>query len=247
MKLLAGCLIVNILSLNFFNTGSIVPDYFTCFDGCNTCYFRIRKIGSFNKIIDEGCTELFCLGEIPETELEEFQKCSNNWLFSRSIGYDRLSNFANNCVNGYRNFTYVEHKQEETPGFSLSDLQTVKYTREALTEGIVACRDLEIFLQRKANFNQKAIDNFGVYLREPRFTNPYDYSYTVTGMLESIQNQKSIFDYLSENHHNFSNLVTSKMIDKFSAGYASYLDDRAKYGEETFEQRRDRLFNNQQF
>lgn len=231
MKSFAGGFIVILLSLNFFNGGNIVPDYFRCFDGCNTCHFRIRQIGSFNEIINEGCTELFCSGEIPEAELEEFQKCSNNWLFSRSIGYDRLSVFANNCVNGYRNFTYVERKQEENPEFSLSDLPTLGHTREALTEEITACRNLEVFLQKKANFTQKAIGNFGVYLRDRRFTNPYDYAHTVRGMLESIQNQKSIFDYLSENPHKFSNLVTYRMINEFSAGYASYLNDRAKYGE----------------
>lgn len=186
MILFVGCIIVSLLLANFFNLQNIIPDYYRCSDGCNTCHFRIRKIGSFNIIINEGCTEVFCLEEAPKAELEEFRKCSNNWLYSRSIGYDRLSVFANNCVNGYRNFTYVERKQEENPGFSLSDLQTLEYTREALTKGITACEDLESFLQSEANFTQEQIGKFGVYLRSRSFTNPYDYAHTLRGKLLCI-------------------------------------------------------------
>ena len=162
--------------LNFFgNEENIVPDSFRCFDGCNACHFKIRKIGFFKQIIGEGCTETFCLREIPEAELEEFHKCSSNWLFSRSVGYDRLSNFANNCVNGYRNLTYVEGKQEESD-FTLTDLQ-IEHTREALTKGIASCNKLESFLQSEANFSQEQIDDFGIYMRSRKFTNPYNYTF----------------------------------------------------------------------
>lgn len=246
VKLFASCLGASLLSLNFFGNGKdIVPDSFRCFDGCNTCYFKIRKIGSFKKIIGEGCTETFCFREIPEAELEEFQKCSSNWLFSRSIDYDRLSNFANNCVNGYRNLTYVERKQEKNPDFTLADLQ-IEHTREALTKSIASCNKLESFLQSETNFSQEQIDDFGVYLRSRRFTNPYNYVGTIGGMLEAIQNQKLIFDYLKGNPHSFSDLITFKMMNEFFISYAGYLNDRAKYNEETFEQRRNRLYDSMQ-
>lgn len=245
MKWFASCLGVTLLMLNFLGKDrNLTPDYFQCFDGCNTCYFRIHRSGFSQIIINEGCTEVACLGKISQAEREEFSRCSSNWLFSRSIGYDRFSVFVNNCINGYRNFTYVERQQENNPNSSLADIYTLEHTRKALSEGIPSCKKLETFLQRKADFSQKQIGNFGVYLRDRNFTNPYDYSYTVSGMLEAIQNQKLIFNYLSENPHNLSNLVTSKMIEEFFTSYTSYLDDRAKYGEETFEQRRDRLFSN---
>ena len=245
MKWFASCFGITLLMLNFFSKErNLIPNYFRCFDGCNTCHFRIRQLGFSQIIINEGCTELFCLEEASKAELKEFRECSKNWIFSRSIGYDRLSVFVNNCVNGYRNFTYVERQQESNPNFSLADLYTLEHTQKALSEGIPSCKKLEILLQRQANFSQKQIDNFGVYLRDRNFTNPYDYAYTESGMLEAIENQKLIFNYLRENPHNLSNLVTSKIIGEFFTSYTNYLDDRAKYGEETFEQRRDRLFSN---
>ena len=108
----------------------------------------------------------------------------------------------------------------------------------ALNNAIEASIQLYKFLQDSAQFDEKQLWSFSIYLESRSFLNPYRDIYGRKN--EHIAAQKEIFDYIIANLNNTNNIVTNEMIEEFQQRYKEYREDAEKYGHETIEQRRDK-------
>ena len=89
---------------------AVLPDMYQCPSYCgNTCSFNIIKFDSYYEIESDRCTEVGCFD--CESDTKDYELCFDNWLLSKSIYYQNYSDFLNNCINGYRNITYIKQQQ----------------------------------------------------------------------------------------------------------------------------------------
>lgn len=83
--------------------------------------------------------------------------------------------------------------------------------------------------------------DFSDYLLLRRFPNPFRYFWAGDQQKKIIAVYKEIFDYIIANLNNINDIVTDEMLAQFQQQYQEYLEDAQKYGDETIEQKRDRL------
>ena len=87
---------------------SVLPDMYRCPSYCgNICSFEIIKFDDYYEIEGGRCTTK----DSSDSELDttNYELCFDNWLLSKSIYYQYFPYFINNCINGYRNNTYIKH------------------------------------------------------------------------------------------------------------------------------------------
>ena len=230
---------------------SIIPDFYSCpWHGGNGCGFGTIKFDSHYVIEEHGCTELFHTTGDPEADRRIFGEvnklCFSNWMLSETISYKNHSYFVRNCINDYRNITYVKQQQAIDSNFTLEQAKTPKHTYIALNTVIKQALQLEKFLNESNQFDKKQLLSFGRYLGGRYFRN-YFRILSVGGTPSEIAAQKEIFsykeifDYIVANPEYINELVSQEMIDEFDRHYKTYQEDAKKYADETIEQRRERL------
>ena len=231
----------------------IMPDSYSCswYHG-NTCGLEIIKFDSHYFIEHQGCTETYREYLNPKLqELENQKKYEpglTNWMLSNRLyyffdeneKYSSFSCFVNDCINGYRNITYVKQQQAIDSSFTLEKSKTPKHTYIALNNAIKPSIQLYRSLQDSGQFNEDQLSSFSNYLLLRGFPNHFRLIWVRDGKQE-IDIYKEIFDYLIANPSNTNNIVTDEMIEEFQQRYKEYLKDTEKYGNETIEERRDRL------
>ena len=230
----------------------ITPDYFTCpwYSG-NSCGLEIIKFDNHYFIEHQGCTEGY--REYVDKKLQELEKQKKyesgltNWMSSyqlyyyvdRDEEYSSFSWFVNNSINGYRNITYVKQQQVIDSSFTIEKSTTPKHTYLALNDSIEPSIKLYNFLHDSGKFSDKQLLSFSKYSLLRRFTNPFR-DYHRRGE-ENITVQKEIFDYIIANPSNIGKIITNEMTEEFQQQYQEYQEDAKKYGDETIEEKRDRL------
>jgi len=231
---------------------SIIPDSFSCswYHG-NSCSLEIIKFDSHYFIEHQGCTEGYREPIDKEAKLRESKKRYEpgltDWMLSDQLyylvdkdeEYSNFSCFVNDCINGYRNITYVRQQQAVDSSFVLEKSKTAKHTYFALNNSIQPSIQLYKFLQETGKFNEEQLLSFSSYLQSRRFANCYREIYAQR--TKDITAQKEIFDYIIANPGNVNNIVTNEMIEEFQEQYKTYQQNAEKYGHETIEERRDRL------
>lgn len=230
----------------------ITPDRYMCpwYHG-NSCDLEIIKFDSHYFIEHQGCTEGYRESLDPEVNLRENKidrtPCLSNWMLSDRLyyfvdkdeEYSCFSCFVNDCINGYRNITYVKQQQALDNNFTLEESKTPKHTYIALNNAIKLSIQLYKLLQSSNKFSEKQLLSFSHYLLSRQFTNPFRDIYARGE--ENVAACKQIFDYIIIDPSNISNIVTNEMIEEFQQRYKIYQEDADKYGNETVEERGDRL------
>ncbi len=205
---------------------SLVPDSYACHDGCNTCNFKINKFETYYQISGSSCTAKACYYPAGQREQKkiDYKLCSEHWMFSNWLSYNDVSLSLRRCINGYRNITFVKKQQTLDLNFSLEDSKTQKYTYLALSEGITACKKLFKFLEKENKFNKDQILYLGIYLGHRNFPNSDPESpYKILLGGDILEIQKEVFDYLSKNYPEISDIVTDEMLEEFHQRYEEYL------------------------
>lgn len=146
--------------------------------------------------------------------------------YSDERDYSCFSRFVNDCINGYRNITYVEQQAIDS-SFTLEKSKTPEHTYIALNNAIEPSIKLYKFLQNSDKFDEEQLASFSIYLRLRRFSNPPKDGYGRG--TENITAQKEIFDYIIANSSNTNDIVTDEMIEEFQQRYQEYLEDAEKY------------------
>ncbi len=207
----------------------ITPNRFSCpwYHG-NHCSLEIIKFDSHYFIEHQGCTEGY--REHLDKKLQELENKKKyepgltNWMLSNQLyyfvdkneEYSCFSCFVNNCINGYRNITYVKQQQVLDSSFTLEKSKTPEHTYNALNNAIEPSIQLYKTLQESGEFNEKQLLSFSHYLELRRFTNPFR-NFHGRGE-KDITAQKEIFDYITTIHtDNISNIVTDEMIEEFQS------------------------------
>ena len=229
----------------------IIPDRFSCswYHG-NTCHLEIIKFDSHYFIEHQGCTATY--REYVDKKLQELENQKKyepgltNWMLSNHLyynfddkDYSCFSRFVNDSINGYRNITYIKQQQAIDSSFTLEKSKTPKHTYIALNNAIEPSIKLYKFMQNLGKFEEEELISFSHYLLFRRFSNPFKNGYGRGA--ENITAQRKIFDYIIVNLGNINNIVTDEMIEEFQQRYKEYQEDAKKYGDETIEERRDRL------
>ena len=238
-------------TINGYDFKPIIPDYYTCpYTYGNTCGFGIVKLDTIYVIEHNGCTEGY--RTFGDSELDrkynskDYSLCFNNWMLSESIYYEKFSPFVNDCINGYRNITYVKQQQAIDSNFNIEQAKTPKHTYIALNTVINQALQLEKFLKESNQFDENQLFSFSRYLERRYFRN---YFRILSGggtpgeiaSKKDIFSCKEIFDYIIANPEYINELVSQKMIDEFNQQYKTYQKDAKKYAQETLEERRVRL------
>ena len=218
---------------------SIIPDYYTCpYTYGNTCGFGIVKFDRNYAISHQGCTEGYRTYVDPELDRKYNSKYSNNlslyfdnWMLSRTIEYDNYSVFVNNCINGYRNITYVKQQQAIDSNFTSEDVTTPKHTYIALNNAIAPSIELYESLCDACKFDEKHLISFSYYLGSHSFLNHFrDFSARKPEHIESV---KDIFDYVVAHPNIAGSIVTEEIVTEFQQQYRIYQEDSKKYANET--------------
>ena len=221
-----------------YNFKEITPDGYTCpWHYGNHCCLNILKFDSGYVIQNDGCTEIF--RHVPEPK-SGYEAHFKNWMLSDDLYYDNYSYFVNKCINGYRNITYIKQQQTIDSNFTLEKSKNPKHTYMALNNAIEPSIQLDKFLQDSGKFDRDQLSSFSNYLLLRRFPNHFRLIWVRDGKQE-IDIYKEIFDYIVANPSNINNIVTDEMIEEFQQQYKEYIEDAKKYGNETIEERRDRL------
>ncbi|MEM8722486.1 MAG: hypothetical protein AAGE84_24870 [Cyanobacteria bacterium P01_G01_bin.39] len=202
---------------------SIVPDSYSCPQGCNTCNFGLLKIGIFylKTPISASCTLLGCS---LDKYTEEHQLCSKNWIKSTRLSYKKLPGFVNYCINDYRNITYVQQLNKRRDiEINLADSQTRKHTKIALHQGIKGCNKIYNLLRQNANFNETKLLKLGIYMN---WRDKINSNNRLTNYLNSqdIIELKEIFDYLKVNQHQSQEIISNDIIEQFQQEYELVLN-----------------------
>ena len=158
---------------------------------------------------------------------------------SKSIYYQDYSYFLNNCINGYRNITYIKQQQALDKSFVAAMNKTYEHTFVSLHNGINLSLKLYKFLKR-SGFDEKKLLSFSVYLRHRTFPHPLR-TYKISGEKERIAAQKEIFDFITSRPNSVKEIVTDEMIEQFQKQYIQYKENLERYGNETFEEKLARL------
>ncbi|MGL5940098.1 MAG: hypothetical protein ACRC2S_06870 [Waterburya sp.] len=198
---------------------SIIPDSYYCPQGCNKCNFNIDNFGLFYAVTSASCTLLGC----PSNSYKnEHQLCSKNWMLSDYLDYDTFPKFVNNCINGYRNITYIKQEQHKSNGnFTAAEAKTPKHTRIALSTGIRSCNQLYQSLQEVKKFNEDILLEFSIYLKN-RILFESSNTFPESDEKQRITNIKEIFDYLSVYYNNTNDILTNEMLEQFEKQYQRY-------------------------
>lgn len=198
----------------------LIPDSYSCSDGCNSHYFKIIKSQYSYTTIHDGHTETFCLNRIPN---DNPKLCLENWMLSNSLWYDTYPDSTNLCINGYRNTTYVEKIQKTIDkNFSAEQTKTLEHTRIALDEGICFCNDLFKSLKNQGGFDEDALLSFSAYLNGYRFPHLKEILYKVpkrSKEWQRINNIKKVFDYIKAHPNVMNNAITTDIIKEFYKSY----------------------------
>ena len=198
---------------NFFQ--SIIPDSYSCPEGCNTCSFKILKFGLFYGSINASCTLLGCS---PGSYKQEHRLCRKDWKKSQRLDYQRLPKFTNYCLNDYRNITYIERQNRTNHNFTRRDSQSLRHTRLALSQGIESCNKLHNWLKTENQFNDKELLKLATYMRIRGVLNSKN---RLTRYLskEDIIKLKEIFDFINENRNRFDRIISKIMLQQFEQEY----------------------------
>ncbi len=165
---------------------------------------------------------------------------SNDLYYFYDEDYSCFSCFVNNCINGYRNITYVKQQQAIDSSFTLEKSKTPEHTYIALNNAIEPSIQLYKFLQDSGKFDEKQLLSFSNYISLRRFPNHFRLLWIHDGKKE-IAIYKEVFDYIIANPSNINGIVTNEMIEQFQQQYKLYEEDLERYADETVEERRDRL------
>jgi DNA polymerase III subunit alpha len=216
---------------------SIIPDRYTCpWHHGNHCCINIIKFDSSYVIQNDGCTERYC--EYVDEKLnilereKNYELGFNNWMLSSDLdffydgNYSNFSCFVNNCINGYRNITYVKEQQAIDSSFTLEESKTPKHTYIALNNAIEPSIQLYKSLQDLGKFSEEQLLSFSHYLRYCQFSN-FSKNIWVKEM-KNIAPQKEIFDYIIANSSLINNVVSQEIIEEFQQQYQTYQEDLAK-------------------
>lgn len=197
----------------------IVPDSYSCSDGCNSHRFKIIKSSSSYTTYGTYRTMRACLNRV----LNDNPKlCLENWMLSNRLNYDAFPNSVNNCINGYRNITYVKKIQKTLDeNFSAEQAKTLEHTYNSLHEGICLCNSLFKSL-RERGFEEKILSSFGSYLYGLGF--PHPKTIHIVREEERIERIKKVFDYITTHPEIINDVVTSEMIDNFYQNYQKYVN-----------------------
>ena len=84
---------------------SLMPDSYTCHDGCNVCNFKIKKFDSYYQVVGSSCTAKACG---PGVYKKGYKLCIKNWILSDYVSYKDLPLSVERCINGYKNITYIK-------------------------------------------------------------------------------------------------------------------------------------------
>ena len=212
---------------------AVLPDMYEC-PGCfcNTCHFNIMKFDSYYEIESDGCTEVGCFD--CDADSKKYELCFNNWLLSGSIYYQDYSDFLNNCINGYRNITYIKQQQALDKSFVAAMNKTYEHTFVSLHNGINLSLKLYKFLKR-SGFDEKKLLSFSVYLRYRNFPHLLS-TYKISGEKQGIAAQKEIFDFIASHPNPVKEIVTDEIIEQFQKQYIQYKENLERYSNETFEE-----------
>ncbi|MGL5804701.1 MAG: LAGLIDADG family homing endonuclease, partial [Xenococcaceae cyanobacterium] len=226
-----------------YNFKPIIPDYYSCpwYHG-NHCSLKIVKLDFHYLIEHQGCTERFVFYGDERDALESkknYEIGLSNWMLSDDLYYENYSEFVNECINGYRNITYVKQQQLIDNSFTLEKAKTPEHTFIALNNAIKPSLQLYKSLQDSNKFNEDQLLSFRRYLRFRYFDNCFREIFAQE--TEHLAAQKEIFDYIIANPSNINGIVTNEMIEEFQQQYKIYQEDSKKYGHETVEERRERL------
>ena len=191
---------------------AILPDEYECPYYCgNTCSFHIVKFDSYYEIEGGGCTEMGCLDE--GLDRNNYELCFDNWLLSEDIYYENYSCCINNCINGYRNITYIKQQQALDKSFVAAMNKTHEHTFISLHNGIKLSLKLYKFLKQNG-FDEDKLLNFSAYTRWRSFPHPLR-TYKISGEKEGIAAQKEIFDFIASYPNPIKEIVTDEMIEQF--------------------------------
>ena len=218
---------------------SILPDRYQCPYYCgNTCDFNIIKFDSYYEIEPSGCTEMGCLDE--ELDTTNYDLCFENWILSKDIYYEEFPDFINNCINGYRNITYIKQQQALDKSFTAATAKTLEHTFVSLNNGIKLSFMLYELLKDRGKFDESELLSFSAYMRwrnVPYFSRVYTLSEKER---KQVAAQKEIFDYISADTNTVKDIVPNEIIE-FQKQYARYRKSLYKYGKEALEEKLDRL------
>jgi DNA polymerase III subunit alpha len=204
---------------------SIIPDSYGCPWECNTCGFNLIKFDSHYVIQHDGCTEKGCSGY---EQNDDYKLCFNNWMLSDDLYYKDYSYFVSNCINGYRNITYVKQQQSIDSSFTLEKSKTPEHTYIVLNNAIEPSIQLYKSLQDSGEFSEEQLLSFSYYLESRYFPNPFKNIWVQEHQMKHIAPQKEIFDYIIVNPSLINNVVSQEIIEEFQQQYKTYQEDLAK-------------------
>ena len=196
----------------------IVPDSYSCSDGCNSHYFKINKHKLNYETIHWGSTERFRLYIVPNNNP---QLCLENWMLSSDLFYDAFPISVNCCINRYRNKTYIRKIQQTLDeDFSAEQAKTLEHTGNALNEGICLCNSLFKSLREQGGFDEDKLLSFAGYLDGLDFPHPNTFRAREEKRINHI---KEVFDYITAHPKNINDVVTTEIIENFSQNYQKYI------------------------
>ena len=207
---------------------SIIPDRYHCPARYgNHCHFNIIKFDSSYIIENDGCTEGYrTYADEEQNRLEatkDYETGFNNWMLSKDLSffydendYSNFFVFVNDCINGYRNITYVKQQQVMDSNFTWEEGTTPKHTYTALNNAIAQSIKLYESLRDLDKFGDKHLLGFSHYLRYHRFSNRFRDPNERTEHIEAV---KDIFDCIVANPDIANNIVTEKIVSEFRQQY----------------------------
>ena len=194
---------------------SIVPDSYSCPQGCNSCSVDIHKLGLFYGGINASCTLLGCS---LDSYKEEHRLCMKDWKKSQRLDYKNLPKFTNYCLNDYRNVTYLERQKETNLEFTITNSQSLIRTRQAISQGMEGCTKVYNRLKQENRFSDEELLKLGTYLRIRETLNS-NYRLTRNLAREDIIKIKEIFDYLVIDRERFQDVISNTMLQQFQKEY----------------------------
>ena len=209
-----------------YNFKNITPDRYTCpWHHGNHCCINILKFDSGYIIQNDGCTEAF-RPDFPEPKLG-YEAHFNNWMlssdlyffydennFSNDPDYWNFSYFINNCINGYRNITYVKQQKKLDNSFNWEKSATPEHTYIALNNAVEPSIKLYKILQNLGRFDVNQLYNFSSYMER--------FCFNKKSEDREIDEIKEIFDYITSRLNNIDNILTNEVVEEFQQNYKIY-------------------------
>nr|WP_081942808.1 DNA polymerase III subunit alpha [Myxosarcina sp. GI1] len=213
-----------------YNFKQIMPDRYSCpAPYGNHCNINIIKFDSSYTIQNDGCTETCRIHPDRLEPLMDYEEHFNNWMLSNDLyyfydeDYSCFSFFVSNCINGYRNITYVKQQHEIDSSFTKEKGKTPKHTYIALTNAFEPSIQLYKSLKESGDFSENQLLYFSDYMKFRRITNRFRNA-CGEERINPLQETKKVFDYIIANLNNINNIVTNEMIEQFQELYKTNLE-----------------------